>query len=82
MKIFNRANLLKIGLIRFPEVFGERYFLDLLQIKEDADKCAKYIIQNRHEIALSKQAVARRIKYLTKSAKTAQNQLASQTTTK
>lgn len=74
--------LLKIGLIRFSEVFGERYFLDLLQIKEDADKCANYINQNRHEIALNKRAVARRIKYLTKSAKTAQNQLASQTTTK
>lgn len=74
--------LLKIGLIRFSEVFGERYFLDLLQIKEDADKCANYINQNRHEIALNKRAVARRIKYLTKGAKTAQNQLASQTTTK
>lgn len=74
--------LLKIGLIRFPEVFGERYFLDLLQIKEDADKCANYINQNRHEIALSKRAVARRIKYFTKGAKTAQSQSALQKTTK
>lgn len=74
--------LLKIGLIRFHEVFGERYFLDLLKMKDDPDKCVKYINQNRHEMVLNKRAVARRIKYFNKGAKTAQSQPHSQTTTK
>lgn len=64
--------LLKIGLIRFSEVFGERYFIDLLQIKNDSEKCAKYISQNHHEILLNKRVLARRIKFLTNDSKKAQ----------